>query len=73
MLVNALEGVVQNGQIRLREQVSLAENTKVYVIVADSLAKAPPVAYVRSPRLAHPEQAADFRKQVLELSDNAQL
>jgi hypothetical protein len=73
MLVNAIDGIVQNGQIRLREQISLAENTKVYVIVADLSAKAPPLAYIRSPRLAHPEQAADFRKQVLELSDNAQL
>jgi len=25
MLVNAIEGVVENGQIRLREEVSLAE------------------------------------------------
>ncbi len=36
MLINAIEGVVENGRIRLREDVSLPENTRVYVIVAES-------------------------------------
>lgn len=65
MLVTAIEGVVENGTIRLREDVSLAENTKVYVIVADMPMS--PSAHVRTPRLAHPQQAGDFRKQVLEV------
>ena len=64
MLVTAIEGIVENGKIRLREDVSLAENTKVFVIVADL--NALPQARVRTPRLAHPQQAADFRKQVVE-------
>ena len=73
MLINAIEGVVQNGQIRLREQVSLAENTKVYVLIGDIAAKVPSVVQIRSPRLVHPEQAPDFRKQVLEFDDHAQV
>ena len=69
MLVTALEGVVENGRIRLREVVSLAENTRVYVIVADMLAS--PSAQIHSPRLAHPEQAGDFRKQIVEIPGDA--
>jgi hypothetical protein len=71
MQVTAIEGVVENGSIRLREAVSLPENTRVYVIVADM--PAGPTAQMRSPRLVHPEQAGDFRKQVVELSADAQL
>ena len=64
MLVTAIEGVVENGRIRLREEVSLAENTKVYVIVADLPSS--PSAQVRTPRLAHAQEAGDFRKQVVD-------
>jgi len=71
MQVTAIEGVVENGRIRLREAVSLAENTRVYVIVADMAAG--PLPQIRSPRLAHPEQAGDFRKQIVEVPDDAQL
>ena len=71
MPVTAFEGVVENGQIRLQEDVSLAENTRVYVIVADStLGK---TVHVRSPKLAKPEQAIDFRKQVVEISSDAKV
>jgi hypothetical protein len=71
MQVTAIEGVVENGRIRLREAVSLAENTKVYVIVADM--PAGPLPRIHSPRLAHPEQAGDFRKQIVEVPGDAQL
>ncbi|MEI8197518.1 MAG: hypothetical protein WCI73_16605 [Phycisphaerae bacterium] len=71
MLVTAIEGVVENGRIRLREVVALAENTRVYVIVADLPPN--PSAQIHSPRLAHPEQAGDFRKQIVELPADAEL
>jgi hypothetical protein len=71
VLVTAIEGVVENGRIRLREEVSLAENTKVYVIVADMHTS--PSVHIRTPRLAHPEQAGDFRKQVVEIPADAKL
>lgn len=63
MLVTAIEGVVKNGKIRLREALSLAENTRVYVIVADTSPSLP--AQIHSPRLAHPTQAGNFRKQIV--------
>ena len=65
------EGVVENGRIRLREEVTLPENSRVYVIIADTTPSSS--AQVRSPRLAHPEQAGDFRKQIAEISVDAEL
>ena len=64
MGVTTIEGVVENGQIRLPASVRLPERTKVYVIIPDVEVQA--VAYIGSPRLVHPEQAADFAKEVLE-------
>jgi len=71
MPLTAIEGVVENGAIKLREDVSLPENTRVYVIIADSR----PVtsAHARSPRLARRDQAGDFRKQIIEVSPDASL
>lgn len=66
MSVTTIEASVENGQIRLPPRVRLPEKAKVYVIVPD--AEIPTTAYVGSPRLAHPEQAADFRKEVVEES-----
>jgi hypothetical protein len=71
MLINAIEGVVENGQIRLREKVSLPENSRVYVIVADTPDDRS--ARIRSPHLAHPEQSKDFAKQIVELAPDAKL
>ena len=71
MPITAIEGVVENGGIRLSERVSLPENTRVYVIVAEM--PAGPQARVHSPRLARPEQAGDFRKQIVELGPDAGL
>jgi hypothetical protein len=64
MGVTTIEGVVENGQIRLPATVHLPERTKVYVIIPDVEVQG--VAYMGSPRLVHPEQAADFTKEVLE-------
>lgn len=69
--MTAIEGVVENGKIRLRENVTLAEKTRVFVIVPDMAAA--PQARVRTPRLAHREQAVDFRKQVVEIPADAKL
>jgi len=66
MLINAIEGVIENGQVRLNEAISLPDHTKVFVIVADAVQNAPP--RVRTPHLARPEQSRDFRKQVLDES-----
>jgi predicted DNA-binding antitoxin AbrB/MazE fold protein len=64
MSVIALEGVVDNGVVRLRDKIALQNGAKVYVVVPDSIPA--PGAHIRSPRLAHPEQAVDFRMDVTE-------
>ena len=71
MSVITIEGVVENGQVRLPSNVRLPERAKVYVIVPD--AKVSSTAYVGSPRLAHPEQASDFEKVVVEEDHDAGL
>jgi hypothetical protein len=71
MAVSTFHGVVKNGQIRLHENVTLPENTEVYVVIPDF--ESLPRAHVPSPRLAHPEQAADFIKQIIQVGDDAQL
>lgn len=71
MSVTTIEGVVENGRIRLPPSVRLPEKAKVYVVVPD--VKVPSVAYIGSPRLMHPEQAADFQKEVVEGNQDAGL
>jgi hypothetical protein len=58
------EGIVEGGKVRLPESVHLPEHARVIVIVPD--ADATPRYRIYSPRLAHPEQAIDFTKQVVE-------
>ncbi len=65
MAISTFEGIVENGQIRLRDDVSLPEHARVYVVIPDF--EAVPQAHVYSPRLAHPQQAADFAKQIVEV------
>lgn len=71
MGVTTLEGIVENGQIRLPATVRLPENTKVYVVVPD--VEVQTGAYIGSPRLVHPEQITDFEKHVVENSSDADL
>jgi hypothetical protein len=71
MRVTTVEGTVENGQIRLPVDVRLPENAKVYVVVPGVEEGA--TFYMASPRLARPEQAADFEKEVLEESPDAGL
>jgi hypothetical protein len=71
MKVTTFEGVVEHGQIRLPAGVRLPDKAKVYIVVPDL--EIQPVAYIGSPRLAHPEQIADFKKEVVEETHNAGL
>jgi hypothetical protein len=64
MGVRTFEGIVEQGQIRLPATVRLPERAKVYVVIPDI--EVQPVAFIGSPRLVHPEQAADFQKEVSE-------
>ena len=71
MSVTTIEAIVENGQIRLPSNIRLPEKAKVYVLIPD--VKVPSVSYIGSPRLAHPEQAVDFQKEVVEESSDASL
>ena len=70
MSVTAIEGVVKNGQIQLRGNIRLPENARVYIVIPEL---SPKVARIFSPRLAHPEQAKDFVKEVIEERADASL
>ena len=65
MAILTLEGVVENGQIRLPDEVALPEHAKVYVVIPTMESARP--AHGRSAGLAHSEQVAYFAKQVLEV------
>jgi hypothetical protein len=69
MKVTTYEATVENGQVRLPEDAHIPDHTRVYVVVPS----AEPIGRVRiaSPHLAHPEDAADFVKQVEEVPDDA--
>jgi hypothetical protein len=58
------EATDKNGQIRMPPEADLPEDAKVYVVVPDPGVRVVP--RIHSPRLAHPEQAADFVKEVIE-------
>ena len=70
MGVVTYEGIVEDGQIKLTSDVHLPEQTKVYIIVPDM--KVEQRAHLRSPSLAHREQAGDFVMEIIE-STNAGL
>jgi hypothetical protein len=64
MSVLTLEGTVENGQIRLQGDVHLPEKTRVLIVVPGMHVLKEARLY--SPRLARPEQAADFKLQIIE-------
>ncbi len=64
MKIATFQGFVENGQVRLVDDVRLPEKATVFVVVPGAEISA--AIGVRSPRLAHPEQARDFKKEVIE-------
>ncbi len=69
MKVVTYEGVVENGSVRLPEDVKLPEKSKVYVVVPGI--EAPRTVRVRSPRLVDPSQAPLFTLKVTEEATDA--
>jgi predicted DNA-binding antitoxin AbrB/MazE fold protein len=75
MSVITLEGVVENGRIKLNTSVNLPENTKVYVVIPDTeIAQEVPVydislgkqaIHIFSPHIAPPGRASDLRLEVI--------
>jgi hypothetical protein len=62
-------GIVEGGQIRLKGNVQLPENTKVLVVIEDWDLAA--VHRVSTPRLVNRAQADDFRVEILERRPDA--
>jgi hypothetical protein len=62
MSVSTIEGYVENGQIHVPGNVKLPDRAKVYIVIPDVEIRNP--ILIVSPRLAHPEQAAEFRMEV---------
>ncbi len=71
MTILTVEGIVENGRIRLPEDVELPEQTRVYVVIPTL--DRPSQARVWSPRLVNPEHAAYFAKKVTEVPADAEL
>ncbi len=71
MKVATYEGTVENGQIRLSEPVRLPEHAKVFVVVPG--VREVPRFHMASPRLARPELASGFVKEVNEEPRDAAL
>ena len=69
MSITAFEGVVEDGRIRLDEDVQLPEQTRV-VVVVPATPMSRPTAHIASPRLASPEDAQDFVLEVVKLPDD---
>ena len=67
MNVASFEGIVENGQVKLQENVRVPEGTKVYVVIPG--VGQPGTTRLMSPRLAHPEQAKDFEVTVIPNAD----
>jgi hypothetical protein len=71
MGVLALEGIVESGKIRLISSLRLPEKARVFVVIPE--VNENPVAYVHTPHLRHPEQAADFRLDMTEDQPDASI
>lgn len=69
MSVVTYEGIVDHGQIKLKADAQLPDNTKVYVIVPGSPAEQ--IVHLYSPRLARPEQSSEFKLEVVKGSSHA--
>ena len=71
MSVRTFEGIIEKGQVKLNAPVDLPDRTKVYIVVPG--AEVEQTAHLRSPRLARPEQAADFKMEIIESFPDAGL
>ncbi len=71
MGIVTLEGIVEQGQIRITSGVHLPENTHVYIVVPN--VEIERTVRLHTPRLAYPEAAADFTLEIIEAPSNAGL
>lgn len=62
MGVLTIEGIVDNGQIKLPSDVRLPEHSRVYVVVPDMQIKQ--TIHLLSPRLKSQQQIAEFELEI---------
>lgn len=67
MSVMTLEGVVENGTIRLVNPMTLPENARVYIVIPEI--QSDKAARIYPPRLVHSEQAKYFEMEVTEINE----
>jgi predicted DNA-binding antitoxin AbrB/MazE fold protein len=70
-MVRRVDAIFTQGALRPLEPLALPEGTRVHLSVEAYTGgdTSPPAAKVRTPRLAHPEDAADFVMEVREDGD----
>lgn len=76
MSVMTIEGVVDNGQIKLKGDVRLPDKTRVYVVVPDVQVEEIQLehnVHIYSPRITNPEQAAALRMEMIEETPSANI
>ncbi|MGN6371193.1 MAG: antitoxin family protein [Phycisphaerae bacterium] len=71
-MVYHIDAIFTQGALRPLEPLSLPEGTRVHLSVQEDTTTGtlPPPARIRTPRLAHPEDAADFVMEVRESRDS---
>jgi hypothetical protein len=67
MEVTTFEGIVENGQIRLTDDIKLPEMSKVYIVVPNLERK---TAKIMSPRLLDKERLVDFEREIVEIESD---
>ena len=65
-MVRQVDAIFSQGAFRPLEPLALPEGTRVHLSVEEetSARPVPPAAKIRTPKLAHPEDAADFVMEV---------
>jgi predicted DNA-binding antitoxin AbrB/MazE fold protein len=67
-MVRHIDAIFSQGAFRPLEPLALPEGTRVHLSVEEqtSASSTPPTARIHTPKLAHPEDAADFVMEVQE-------
>lgn len=81
MSLTTIQGVIENGQIRLVENVRLPENATVYVVFPESdnqpvrevYLKSPRPLRMPTPRVTSAEQAARLKKTMVGIEEDDKL
>jgi hypothetical protein len=69
--VTAYEAIVENGQIKMLDSVSVPEHAKFFAVVPGG--EEGSRFHIASPRLARPEHAADLTMEVVEEPQDASI